>query len=51
MTDSVRKNNTIRHIQKLQLSQNLIFALDDRIQAEEVADAVEQLIQLNHHWH
>lgn len=51
MTDHVRKTTLIRRIQKLQLSLCLISALDDATQAESVAIAVEQLLQLNHHWH
>ncbi|NHC03152.1 hypothetical protein G9F31_05125 [Acinetobacter sp. 187] len=50
MTDQLRKTATIRSIQKLQLPNSLIVALEDAVQAESVAQAVEQLLDLNQHW-
>lgn len=51
MTDQLRKTRLIRRIEKLQLSACLIAALEDANQAESIAFALEQLIELNHHWH
>lgn len=50
MTDQLRKMATIHRIQQLKLSQNLISALDDINQAESVAEAIEQLLDLDHQW-
>ena len=50
MTDQLRKMATIHRIQQLQLSQSLISALDDINQAESVAEAIEQLLNLDHQW-
>ena len=50
MTDLVRKTATIHTIQKLQLPQSLIVALDDSKQAESIAYAIEQLLVLDHAW-
>lgn len=50
MKDQLRKMATIHRIQQLQLSQSLISALDDINQAESVAEAIEQLLNLDHQW-
>lgn len=50
MTDQLRKMANIHRIQQLKLSQNLISALDDINQAESVAEAIEQLLGLDHQW-
>ena len=50
MADLQRKTDTIRSIENLQLPQQLIFALDDQIQAEEVCSAISSLQYLAQHW-
>lgn len=50
MADLKRKIETIRSIENLQLSQHLISALDDQIQAEDVFSAVYSLQSLSEHW-
>ncbi|MGE8683893.1 MAG: hypothetical protein ACN6OV_05330 [Acinetobacter sp.] len=51
MADQVRKTETIRSIENLQLTENLIQALDDAVQAECVAQAICSLQQLNEQWY
>lgn len=51
MTDLIRKTETIRRIELLQLTENLILALDDAVQAESVAQAICSLQQLNDQWY
>lgn len=50
MADLHRKTETIRSIEDLQLPANLIFALDDHIQAEDICRAVSSLQILTQHW-
>jgi hypothetical protein len=50
MADQKRKIETIRSIENLQLSKNLIFALDDQIQAEEILIAISSLQVLSLQW-
>lgn len=50
MTDHTRKTETIRCIQHLQLSDALIVALDDAIQAESVLTAILSLQGLSEQW-
>ncbi len=50
MTDQIRKTETIRRIQRLQLSDSLIQGLDDAIQAESIVTAVQSLQCLSEHW-
>ena len=50
MTDQIRKTETIRRIQRLQLSDSLIQGLDDAIQAESIVTAIQSLQCLSEHW-
>lgn len=50
MTDLVRKNDTIRRIEDLQLPCHLIQALDDAQHAEAVSQAVVYLEKLTEQW-
>ena len=43
MTDQKRKTETIRRIENLQLSTALILALEDAVEAESVAEAIQSL--------
>lgn len=50
MTDQKRKIETIRSIQFLQLTENLIDALDDAAEAECIAEAIRSLQGLTEQW-
>ncbi|WP_171255073.1 hypothetical protein [Acinetobacter sp. NCu2D-2] len=50
MTDPVRKLETIRRIERLQLPSSLIPALDDALTAEKVLNALDSLQALTEHW-
>lgn len=50
MTDQIRKIDTIRRIQGLQLSDALIVGLDDAVQAEAIAYAIQSLQCLSEQW-
>ena len=50
MADQKRKVETIRRIQNLQLSDTLIAALDDAVEAESVAEAIQSLQGLTEQW-
>ncbi|MGE8561378.1 MAG: hypothetical protein ACN6NJ_10590 [Acinetobacter sp.] len=50
MADQKRKIETIRCIEKLQLSNALITGLDDAAQAEAIAEAVRSLQGLSEQW-
>lgn len=50
MTDLKRKVEMIRSIKKLQLSKDLITALDDAQQAEYVVEAINSLQKLEQQW-
>lgn|SRR5690606_3675715 len=50
MADQKRKIDTIRRIEHLQLSEALIVALDDAVQAESVAAAIQSLQGLTEQW-
>lgn len=50
MADQQRKIDTIRSIENLQLPLSLISALDDRMQAQEVLEAISSLQVLNQQW-
>lgn len=50
MADQKRKIETIHRIEQLQLSEALIVALDDALQAEWVADAIQSLQGLAEQW-
>ena len=50
MADQKRKIETIRSIENLQLSSNLIFALDDQMQAEDILIAISSLQVLSLQW-
>ncbi len=50
MADQNRKNDVIRSIESLQLTENLITALDDSQEAEAVAAAVHCLQRLGEQW-
>lgn len=50
MTDQVRKISTIRSIEKLQLSNHLIVALDDAAQAEDIVLVLQSLQGLSEQW-
>ncbi|MFV5405209.1 MULTISPECIES: hypothetical protein [unclassified Acinetobacter] len=50
MADQKRKIETIHQIEQLQLSQALIVALDDALQAESVAEAIHSLQGLAEQW-
>ena len=50
MADQQRKIDTIRSIENLQLPRSLISALDDRMQAQEVLEAISSLQVLNQQW-
>ena len=50
MADQKRKIETIHRIEQLQLSEALIVALDDALQAESVADAIQSLQGLAEQW-
>ncbi|UIJ75695.1 MULTISPECIES: hypothetical protein [unclassified Acinetobacter] len=51
MADQTRKIETIRSIETLQLTENLISAMDDAEQAEYVAQAIYSLQCLNEQWY
>ena len=51
MADQTRKIETIRSIETLQLTENLISAMDDAEQAESVAQAIYSLQCLNEQWY
>ena len=51
MADQTRKIETIRSIENLQLTENLISAMDDAEQAESVAQAIYSLQRLNEQWY
>lgn len=50
MADLHRKYETIRSIESLQLTHNLIDALDNAAEAESVAAAVRSLLRLTEQW-
>lgn len=50
MADQKRKIETIHRIEQLQLSETLIVALDDALQAESVAEAIQSLQGLAEQW-
>ncbi|WP_353140998.1 hypothetical protein [Acinetobacter pragensis] len=50
MADLNRKRDTIRSIETLQLTENLIAALDNAAEAESVAKAVCALQHLTEQW-
>lgn len=50
MADQKRKIETIHRIEQLQLSEALIVALDDALQAESVAEAIQSLQGLAEQW-
>lgn len=50
MADQMRKMETIRSIENLQLSNTLISALDDAQTAHSVVDAVNELIRFSEQW-
>ena len=50
MADQIRKSETIRGIERLQLSSTLILGLDDARKAESIADAIHSLELLGEHW-
>lgn len=50
MADQVRKMAIIRSIEKLQLPNTLISALDDAIQAKDVVNAVDELMRFAEKW-
>lgn len=50
MADQKRKIEMIRSIENLQLPHHLISALDDRVQAEAVLEAISSLQVLNQQW-
>ncbi len=50
MADQKRKIEMIRSIENLQLPPHLISALDDRLQAEAVLEAISSLQVLNQQW-
>ena len=50
MADQKRKIETIHRIEQLQLSETLIVALDDALQAESVAEAIQYLQGLAEQW-
>ena len=50
MADQKRKIETIRCIESLQLSPSLILALEDVVQAESVAAAIQSLQGLSEQW-
>jgi len=50
MADQKRKIETIHLIEQLQLSEALIVALDDALQAESVAEAIQSLQSLAEQW-
>lgn len=50
MADQKRRIDTIRRIEHLQLSEALIVALDDAVQAESVAAAIQSLQGLTEQW-
>ena len=51
MADQIRKKETIRSIKDLQLSSNLILALEHSKEAEDVVQAVEVLMAYNQAWY
>ena len=51
MKDIKHKNEIIDSIQKFQLSESLIQALDDATQAKQVIEAVNCLKSINRQWH
>ena len=51
MTDLKRKTEIIHSIEQLQLSKQLIIALDDAHQAIAVSEAIHHLQDLVDHWH
>ncbi len=51
MADQIRKTETIRSIERMQLTENLINAMDNAGQAEAVAQAVNSLQLLNDQWY
>ena len=50
MADQKRKIETIHRIEQLKLSEALIVALDDALQAESVAEAIQSLQGLAEQW-
>lgn len=50
MADQRRKIETIQSIEKMQLSQNLISALDNAAEAESIADAIQYLSGMTEQW-
>lgn len=50
MADQIRKTETIRGIERLQLPSTLIVGLDDANKAESIADAIQSLQHLVEHW-
>jgi len=50
MADQKRKTETIRRIENLQLSTTLILALEDAVEAESVAEAIQFLQGLTEQW-
>lgn len=50
MADQKRKTETIRRIENLQLSPALILALEDAVEAESVAEAIQSLQGLTEQW-
>lgn len=50
MADQIRKTETIRRIEHLQLPMALIHGLDDAHKAESIVDAIQSLQHLVEHW-
>lgn len=50
MADQKRKIETIRSIQSLQLTKNLIDALENAEEAESIAEAIHSLQGLTQQW-
>jgi len=50
MADQKRKTETIRRIENLQLSTALILALEDAVETESVAEAIQSLQGLTEQW-
>ncbi|WP_171407655.1 hypothetical protein [Acinetobacter tianfuensis] len=50
MADQKRKIETIRSIEQMQLPQNLIAALDNAAEAQNIADAIQYLAEMSDQW-
>lgn len=50
MANQIRKTETIRRIEHLQLPAALILSLDDAHKAESIVEAIQSLQHLIEHW-